>query len=1275
MRRWLRLFLVSILIAAVTSGSGLGLAQAHTPAERDAAFSVAAVQAGGANPDLVRSFVDDSGRQVDELVISGRPPAVKAQVASDPEPRVDGSRNALTNVPAFDWSYGCSATAAAMLFGYYDNTGYPNMYTGSTNGGLCPMTNAAWGSGECPISASHEGIDGRATRGHVDDYWVEYYSTAQDPYIGHWSEHAPLDCAADFMGTNQSKYGNSDGSTTFYFNSSGLPLSDYVAPDGKMDGCHGMRLSAESHGYTVTANFSQYIDAGPLGKAGGFTFNQFKAEIDAGRPLIVHVKNHSMLGYGYDSTNQTIYVHDTWDYSSHTMIWGGTYSGDNLQQYAVTVIRLAPAGPSHTLKTSVSPVAGGTIVESPSLSSYPSGTVVTLTAVAATGYAFSSWSGDVGGSVNPVTITMDADKTVTATFATVPTYTLTVAPSEHGTVTRSPDQTAYNAGSVVTVRAAAAQGYAFGGWSGDLSGSANPTTITMTKDKNIAATFTALPSYTLTTTVSPGSGGTVSRSPAGSSYLSGTTVTLTASAAAGYTFTGWSGDLTGSANPATLVMNGDKAVTAVFAADTSMFALTVNITGSGTVARSPDQSSYLSGTSVTLVATPANGYVFSGWTGDLTGATNPATITMTRNKVVGAVFSAIPAYLLTLTVSPLGGGSITSDPDQTSYFSGTVVTLTAIPAVGYAFSHWSGNLSGTSNPATITMTGNRAVGAVFTALPTYALTVTSSPLAGGSVEKNPDQSSYFSGAIVTLLAVPASGYVFTGWSGGLTGHTNPSTITMNANKSVTAMFAVAPARTLKVGVVGSGYVTKSPNLSSYLSGTSVTLTAVPLPGYAFTGWSGDLTGLTNPTTIVMDVDKSITATFAAVHTYALTVTSSGRGTVVRSPDLPSYSPGSTVTLTASAAAGYAFSGWSGDLTGLTNPTTIVMDGDKTVAATFEVVPPGSVSVVATLDGEPWSGAVQFSLNGDSSSITGSSVPFRRDGVAVGSLSIDVTGGPGGKVLRYVPSRIQEVASNAVTTFTLQYWSEASMPGDVTITAPLPGDVVGDSIDVEGTAYGTPPSGSLLTVTARTLPSGTPVLVVDSMQVDPVVQMWSGTLAASALGLTEPCDVEVLASLSGFPLGTETRITIHWAPESARVLSLKAGWNLVGVSSLAPLAAVPGFLQCFGYRNGWSVLGTADAMQPGFGYWVQVADDVDVVLPGLEASSPVSLDYEAGWQLLGNPFDIPLPVTSITNHTFIMTCYSYDAGWGIVNPATDSLQPGKGYWVNLSAATTLTLMHP
>jgi hypothetical protein len=223
-----------------------------------------------------------------------------------------------------------------MMFGYYDRTGYSNMYAGPTNGGVCPLNNSGWGYKECSLSATHQGYDGLAVKGHVDDYWYAHGSTV-DPYDGNWTEHGYADCTADFMGTNQYvNWQNRDGGTRFYFSSSGAPLYDYTGcePGGKRDGCHGIRLFVESRGYIVIQNYNQYIHEHV---AGGFTYANFKAEIDAGRPVIIQVERHSMLGYGYDDPD-TIYIHDAWDHSDHSMTWGGTYSGS--KHYAVAVIEM-----------------------------------------------------------------------------------------------------------------------------------------------------------------------------------------------------------------------------------------------------------------------------------------------------------------------------------------------------------------------------------------------------------------------------------------------------------------------------------------------------------------------------------------------------------------------------------------------------------------------------------------------------------------------------------------------------------------------------------------------------------------------------------------------------------------------------------------------------------------------------------------------------------------------------------------------------------------------
>jgi pectate lyase len=147
---------------------------------------------------------------------------------------------------------------------------------------------------------------------------------------------------------------------------------------------------------------------------------------------------------------------------------------------------------------------------------------------------------------------------------------------------------------------------------------------------------------------------------------------------------------------------------------TTSFTLTTSVTGSGSVSRSPNATSYAAGSVVTLTATPAAGFQFAGWSGDLTGTTNPSAVTMNANKSVTATFTQTTPDTFTLTTNVTGSGTVTRSPNATSYASGTVVTLTATPAAGFQFTGWSGDLAGTANPATIVMSANRTVGATFT---------------------------------------------------------------------------------------------------------------------------------------------------------------------------------------------------------------------------------------------------------------------------------------------------------------------------------------------------------------------------------------------------------------------------------------------------------------------------------------------------------------------------------------------------------------------------------
>ena len=154
--------------------------------------------------------------------------------------------------------------------------------------------------------------------------------------------------------------------------------------------------------------------------------------------------------------------------------------------------------------------------------------------------------------------------------------------------------------------------------------------------------------------------------------------------------------------------------------------LTTGVTGHGRVSRLQDQQLYADGTTVTLIATPDLGWHLSGWIGATKHALDPlaATVIMNANRQVTAVFAVNP-----LIVNIVGSGSVLKTPDETDYAAGTVVTLTALPVVGYHFMGWFGDVTGIANPATITMDGAKTVTASFVAdLPTPGPTPTTSVL-------------------------------------------------------------------------------------------------------------------------------------------------------------------------------------------------------------------------------------------------------------------------------------------------------------------------------------------------------------------------------------------------------------------------------------------------------------------------------------------------------------------------------------------------------------------
>lgn len=522
----------------------------------------------------------------------------------------------------------------------------------------------------------------------------------------------------------------------------------------------------------------------------------------------------------------------------------------------------------------------------------------------------------------------------------------------------------FEAGTAVTLSATPEAASEFSGWTGACAGSA---TCDLIVDGPLSATaaFT-LPRHTMSVSNLGSGSGTIASTPAGifcgstcsSSFLAGSTVTLSATPIAGSVFTGWSGDCSGTGS-CVVPMSSARSVAATF---TQTFPLTVTRTGAGTVSSNPlliycgsaCGADVAAGTHVVLTATPDAGETFLGWSGNCFG-TGQCALSMAAARSVSATFT----NRLTVTRTGTGGGTITSSPAgiscgstcSASFSPTATVTLTAAPDSNSSFAGWSGACTG-SGSCVLTMSAARSVTATFTRM-AFSLTVTRTY--GGTVASSPAgiycgvacSAAFDAGTVVTLTAASDADSTFVGWSGGACSGTGSCTISMTSAKFVSAQFTL-PLSITKAGT-GSGFVTSNPSgiscggvcTASFQGGMTVQLSASPNFDSTFLGWGGACSG-SGMCSVTMSQARSVTATFARLQ-YTLNVSRSGSGSGTVQSD-PSgidcgaacsavFDAGTFVQLISTPAPGSVFSGWTGACAG-SGSCVVSMNQSSSVTATF-----------------------------------------------------------------------------------------------------------------------------------------------------------------------------------------------------------------------------------------------------------------------------------------------------------------------------------------------------
>ncbi|MDZ7725164.1 MAG: InlB B-repeat-containing protein [candidate division KSB1 bacterium] len=750
--------------------------------------------------------------------------------------------------------------------------------------------------------------------------------------------------------------------------------------------------------------------------------------------------------------------------------WQGDVAHTNQAQTTVTMdaSKLVKAYFDHLqydLTLQASPSAGGDVNPYTGTKQYDSWSEVQIEAVPAPGYKFVGWTGDVTNSSSATTtVTVDQNKAVAANFSQINEYTLTLnaSPSSGGTTQPSVGSHTYEKDETVTVRAFAAAGYQFSHWQGDVANpSSATTTINITADKQITAVFEAdQPNeYQLTVQANPANGGTTTPQAGVYTYSAGTSVPLTAVSNAGYTFSSWSGGVDNPSSAQThVVMNSNKTVTANFEAGQTTYTFTIDVYPEATGTTQPvrGQHQIVAGTTLTIIANPAQGYKFEFWTGDVEEPYNDTTrITIDADKGVIAHFREIEGTRRTLSIAanPTDGGTVIPAPGKHEYNSGAQVMVQALPWPGYQFTTWQGPVQQPDSSTTsITMNLDHSIAANFQqATGQVFLTMQINPEGGGLTGPAVGQHSFAVNEKVNITAVPTEGYEFSHWTGDVNAMDKSSTyIRMSSNKTVRAHFTTEQTSktTLTLSHIPVNGGSTTPTAGTYTGDKDrvIPISAKAASGYEFIGWQGDVTDPTDSTTTVeLDRHKSIVAVFRQkdipTSILSLSVSPIDYGTTAPATGIHSYQVGEVVTITALPYEGYYFKKWIGEVANPNSPTTTIhMENNKSVTAVFEkgeaeqftlemIVNPSGAGVTA-----PAVGSHQY-RQGETVNIT-----------TIPSPGFEFTGWSGGVAEAQKPTTAVEMTGNKLIIASFK----AVQPTRHTLTIALNPDQGGITVPMAGT---------------------------------------------------------------------------------------------------------------------------------------------------------------------------------------------------------------------------------
>ncbi len=538
-------------------------------------------------------------------------------------------------------------------------------------------------------------------------------------------------------------------------------------------------------------------------------------------------------------------------------------------------------------------------------------------------YRFDHWSGDASGNGNPINILMTSNKSMTAHFIEADHFV--DAPTS---ITGPATGIVGNLLNFIASGASSSLGdnvnYQFDWGDGTMSAWANGagshvyntvgTKQIKSRARSVSDTSTvsnwsetisvAISGFSLSVSIDPANAGQVIKSPDKTEYDYNEAVSLSVSASTGYSFGYWGSDLSGNSNPATIMMNANKSVSAIFIESTEtvtkpatlsgptsgMMGLTLTFTTGGAISSAGNELEYQFDWGDGLKSEWGSGTATHEYyvLGEILVKSRA------RSKVNTSIISewtdpylcSINGYTVVVVVSPPMAGSVVRNPDKYKYAFGETIGLIAEANPGYEFDQWSGDAIGISNPISLLITSNKNISANFkisqeiVTAPTYII--------GADTAMVLQSLSFSTGGAFNNLGNPVA-YQFSwgdssqsDWGDSLLTHTyvNPGTMNIKTrarsivNTSVVSAWStshpvVILSNTYKIIITiqpaGKGSVNLTPRKDEYKAGDIVILSPLAAAGYVFDQWGGDLVGISNPAYLTINGNKNIIANFKQIN--------------------------------------------------------------------------------------------------------------------------------------------------------------------------------------------------------------------------------------------------------------------------------------------------------------------------------------------------------------------------------------------------------------------------